>query len=72
MLKHLDELWAYAQRIEQGDQEASKLEIDDLHSSKIDAVIEQIDQGLHAQAEHLKDKALQKKLNTVKKTIKLD
>ena len=72
MLKHLDELWAYAQRIEQGDQEASKLEIDDLHSSKIDAVIEQIDQGLHAQVELLKDKALQKKLNTVKKTIKLD
>ena len=72
MLKHLDELWAYAQWIEQGDQEASKLEIDDLHSSKIDAVIEQIDQGLHAQVELLKDKALQKKLNTVKKTIKLD
>ncbi|NAS00134.1 transposase [Acinetobacter haemolyticus] len=71
MLKQLDELWAYAKQIEQGDQEPSKLEITDLHSSKIDEVIKQIDEGIAAQAKLLADKPLKKKLDAVKKTIKI-
>ena len=71
MLKQLDELWEHAKHLEQGDQEPSKLEITDLDSSKIDAVIKQIDEGIATQAKLLADKTIKKKLDTVKKTIKI-
>lgn len=66
MLKLLDELWQEAQKTNLGDQELSKLEIEDLDSSKVDEVIKKIDDGIQAQ-QLMKDPAIQKKLDMVKK-----
>ncbi len=70
MLKQLDELWKYAHQIEAGDQEPSKLEITEISSDTIDTVLKTIDDRLRSHSVDL-DKPTQKKLDTVKKTLKI-
>ncbi len=70
MLKQLDELWKYAHQIEAGDQEPSKLEITEISSDTIDTVLKTIDDRLRSHSVDL-DKSTQKKLDTVKKTLKI-